>query len=314
MPNLIKRIIHFKICKAEINYKKLNPKNWKRPSFKKIIRGFAFFIIFLAALIILRDEYDYQFGEYPYDSETAVSKNGSDEEEKTCNVQGIELRGEVVTYVTPEGKDEEENIVVDETSSEEIIYLINQANADDNIKAIILEVDSYGGSAVAAEEINDALKSTNKPTVAFVRGAAASAAYWAASGANTIFASSLSDIGSIGVTMSYLDNTKKNAKDGLTYNSLSAGKFKDYGSPDKILTEDEKRLIIRDLNITHDIFINAVSKNRNLPIEKVKALADGSSMPGKLAIENGLIDQIGGIYQVESYLKDKLGEDVEICW
>jgi signal peptide peptidase SppA len=306
--------MHFKICKAEINYKKLNPRNWKRPSFKKMIRCLAFLIIFLAALIILRDEYDYQFGDYPYDSETAISENGSDEEEKTCNVQGIELRGEVVTYVTPEGKDEEEKNVVDETSSEEIIYLINQANADDNIKAIILEVDSYGGSAVAAEEINDALKSTNKPTVAFVRGAAASAAYWAASGANTIFASSLSDIGSIGVTMSYLDNTKKNAKDGLTYNSLSAGKFKDYGSPDKILTEDEKKLIIRDLNITHDIFINAVSKNRNLPIEKVKALADGSSMPGQLAIENGLIDQIGGIYQVESYLKDKLGEDVEVCW
>lgn len=314
MPNILKRIMLFKICKAEINYKKLNPKNWKRPSFKKMIRGLAFLIILLAALIILRDEYDYQFGEYPNDAETAVNENVSGEEEKTCNVQGIELRGEVVTYVTPEGKDEEEKIVVDETSSEEIIYLINQANADDNIKAIILEVDSYGGSPVAAEEINDALKSTNKPTVAFVRGAAVSAAYWAASGADTIFASPLSDIGSIGVTMSYLDNTKKNAKDGLTYNSLSAGKFKDYGSPDKILTEDEKRLIIRDLNITHDIFINAVSKNRNLPIEKVKALADGSSMPGQLAIENGLIDQIGGIYQVESYLKDKLGEDVEICW
>jgi len=313
MPNLLKRIMHFKICKAEINYKKLNPRNWKRPSFKKIIRGLAFLIIFLAALIILRDEYDYQFGDYPYDSETAVSENTS-EEENNCNVQGIELRGEVVTYVTPEGKDEEEETVADETSSEEIIYLINQANADDNIKAIILEVDSYGGSAVAAEEINDALKSTNKPTVAFVRGAAASAAYWAASGANTIFASSLSDIGSIGVTMSYLDNTKKNAKDGLTYNSLSAGKFKDYGSPDKILTEDEKKLFIRDLNITHDIFINAVSKNRNLPVEKVKSLADGSSMPGQMALENGLIDQIGGIYQVESYLKDKLGEVVEICW
>lgn len=314
MSNILKKIMQFKICKAEINYKKLNPKNWKRPSLKKILKSLAFFIIFLAALIILRDEYDYQFGNYPYDSEAAVSENGSGEEEKTCNVQGIELRGEVVTYVTPAGKDEEDKIVVDETSSEEIIYLINQANTDDNIKAIILEVDSYGGSAVAAEEINDALKSTNKPTVAFVRGAAASAAYWAASGADTIFASPLSDIGSIGVTMSYLDNTKKNAKDGLTYNSLSAGKFKDYGSPDKVLTEDEKKLIIRDLNITHDIFINTVSKNRNLPIEKVKALADGSSMPGQLAIENGLIDQIGGIYQVESYLKDKLGEDIEVCW
>ncbi|NCU39797.1 signal peptide peptidase SppA [Candidatus Falkowbacteria bacterium] len=313
MSSLFKKIMQFKICKAEINYKRLNPKNWKKPSFKKIIKGFAFFVIFLAALIIIKYEYEYQFESDTSNDDTTIEE-GIGDEESDCNVLGIELRGDVVTYVSPKDKDEEGNNTVDETSSEDIIYLIDQANTDDNIKAIILEVDSYGGSAVAAEEINQALQSTDKPTVAFVRSAAASAAYWAASGADTIFASPLSDIGSIGVTMSYLDNTKKNAKDGLTYNSLSTGKFKDYGNPDKILTEDEKKLIMRDLNITHDIFINTISKNRSLPIEKVKALADGSSMPGQMALENELIDQLGDIYKVENYLKDKLGEDVEVCW
>ncbi|MFA5359655.1 MAG: signal peptide peptidase SppA [Patescibacteria group bacterium] len=313
MPSLLKEIMQFKICKAEINYKRLNPKNWKKPSFKKIIKGFAFFVIFLAALIIIKYEYEYQFESDTSNDDTTIEE-GIGDEESDCNVLGIELRGDVVTYVSPKDKDEEGNNTVDETSSEDIIYLIDQANTDDNIKAIILEVDSYGGSAVAAEEINQALQSTDKPTVAFVRSAAASAAYWAASGADTIFASPLSDIGSIGVTMSYLDNTKKNAKDGLTYNSLSTGKFKDYGNPDKILTEDEKKLIMRDLNITHDIFINTISKNRSLPIEKVKSLADGSSMPGQMALENGLIDRIGDIYDVEIYLKDKLGEDIEACW
>lgn len=313
MPSLLKEIMQFKICKAEINYKRLNPKNWKKPSFKKIIKGFAFFVIFLAALIIIKYEYEYQFESDTSNDDTTIEE-GIGDEESDCNVLGIELRGDVVTYVSPKDKDEEGNNTVDETSSEDIIYLIDQANTDDNIKAIILEVDSYGGSAVAAEEINQALQSTDKPTVAFVRSAAASAAYWAASGADTIFASPLSDIGSIGVTMSYLDNTKKNAKDGLTYNSLSTGKFKDYGNPDKILTEDEKKLIMRDLNITHDIFINTISKNRSLPIEKVKSLADGSSMPGQMALENGLIDRIGDIYDVEIYLKDKLGEDIKACW
>lgn len=308
--------MHFKICKAEINYKKLNPRNWnwKRPSFKKIIRGLAFFIIFLAALIILRDEYDYQFGTYSYGLDGPTSEDSVSEEEENCNVLGIELRGDVVTYITPDGVDEDGKIIVDQTSSEEIISLVDQANTDENIKAIILEVDSYGGSPVAAEEINSALSKAKKPTVAFVRSAAASAAYWAASGADIIFASPLSDIGSIGVTMSYLDNTKKNDKDGLTYNSLSTGKYKDYGNPDKVLTEEERKLIIRDLNITHDIFIKTVSKNSNLSIEKVKLLADGSSMPGQMAIENGLVDKIGDIYDVEIYLKDKLGEDIEACW
>lgn len=306
--------MQFKICKAEINYQKLNPKNWKRPSFKKIIRGLVFLIIFLGALIIVKDEYEYQFGTYSYDFENVAGEDDGSEEETDCNVLGIELRGNVVTYLTPEGKDEEGNKIVDETSSESIIYLIDQAEADENIRAIILEVDSYGGSAVAAEEISQALSKTHKPTVAFVRSAAVSAAYWAASGADTIFASSLSDIGGIGVTMSYLDNTEKNAKDGLTYNSLSVGKFKDYGDPDKQLTEDERKLIMRDLKIMHDLFIKAVSDNRNLPLDKVKLLADGSSMPGQMALENGLIDEIGGIYEARSYLQDKLGEDVSVCW
>lgn len=71
---------------------------------------------------------------------------------------------------------------------------------------------------------------------------------------------------------------------------------------------------MRDLEIMHDIFVKAVSENRNLPIDKVKALADGSSMPGEMALENGLIDKIGGIYDVEDYLNELIGEKAEICW
>lgn len=311
MSTLLKRILHFKICKAEVNYNKLNPKNWKCPSFKKIIKNLAFLIILLGALIIVSDEYGYQFGESFYDQAGTASES---EEGSDCNTFGMELRGSVVTYITPDSKDEEGDATADETSSEELVYLIDQAGKDPEIKAIVLEVDSYGGSAVAAEEISQALKRANKPTVAFVRNAATSAAYWAASGADIIFASSLSDIGGIGVTMSYLDNAKKNDKDGLTYNSLSTGKYKDYGDPDKPLTDEERRLVMRDLEINHDIFVKAISENRNLPLEKVKRLADGSSMPGQMALENGLIDKIGGLHEVDIYLKDKIGEEVSICW
>ena len=312
MSNTFKKILQFKIFKTEINYSKLNPKNWKRPSFKKIVRGLAFFIIFLGALIIIRDEYDYQFGDYSYYFDDEISENS--EVDYDCNVLGIEIRGDVVTYITPDSQDEEGNKIFDETSSEEVIYLIDQADKDPDIKAVILEIDSFGGSAVAAEEINEAIKRTDKPVVAFIRTAAASAAYWVASGADTIFASALSDVGSIGATMSYLDRTKKNEKEGLTYISLSTGEFKDYGDPDKPMTAEEKRLIMRDLEIMHNLFVKAVSENRSLSIDKVKSLADGSSMPGEMALENGLIDRIGGIYDVQDYLKEKLGEDIEVCW
>lgn len=314
MPGLLKRILHFKICKAEINYKKFNPRNWKRPSFKKIIKGLAFLIFFLGAFIIVKDEINYQFGLGYYGEDYADEEYLDDESDDICNVQGIELRDDLVTYISASSIAEDGSQLYDETASDYILAMIEEAESDEEIKAIILEIDSYGGSAVAAEEVAKALKRSNKPTIVFVRSAATSAAYWAASGADIIFASALSDIGSIGVTMSYLDNTQKNKKDGLTYNSLSTGKFKDYGSPDKPLTEEEKKLIMRDLEITHNIFIKAVAENRNLPIEKVKLLADGSSMPGEMALENGLIDRIGNYYDAQIYLNELIGEKAEICW
>ena len=147
-----------------------------------------------------------------------------------------------------------------------------------------------------------------------VRSAANSAAYWSAVGGDIIFASPSSDIGSIGVTMSYLDNSAKNNEDGLTYNSLSTGKFKDYTNPNKELTEEERALLMRDINIVNENFIKTVAKDRNLDINKVRALADGSSMPAQMALDNGLIDRIGGIYEVEEYLKEKIGAEVNACW
>jgi len=80
------------------------------------------------------------------------------------------------------------------------------------------------------------------------------------------------------------------------------GKYKDSGSPDKALTSEEKDLFLRDVNIIYQNFIKAVSDNRKLPIEKVKSFADGSTVLGEKAKELGLIDEIGGINEVEKYL------------
>ena len=84
-------------------------------------------------------------------------------------------------------------------------------------------------------------------------------------------------------------------------------------NPDKVLTDEERNLIERDLNIIYENFIKAVADNRNLEIEKVKLLADGSSMPGQMALENGLIDKIGGKYEVEEYLKELISNNIVLC-
>lgn len=236
------------------------------------------------------------------------------EEQDNCNTAGIELHGEIVTYIPPSELEEEAGPIENKVASENIMGAIQQAELDEKIKAIILEIDSYGGNPVAAEEIASALKTASKPTIALVRTAAVSAAYWSATGADSIFASAISDIGGIGVSSSYLDNSMKNSKEGLTFNSLSSGKFKDYMNPDKPLTEAERQLIMRDVYIINDNFIKAVASNRKLDSDGVRALADGSTVLGETALKNGLIDKIGGITEVKEYLKEKIGEDIEICW
>ncbi|MFA6422759.1 MAG: signal peptide peptidase SppA [Candidatus Buchananbacteria bacterium] len=275
--------------------------------------GLIFIIVLISITVSDKGEADSNI----VDSNNSYSENNTDSaqpEEPKCNVLGINLHGFLTTYVPPTSLNESGYKAEDQTASEEVVMAIDRAKKDENTKAIILEVDSAGGYGVPAEEVATALKRAGKLTVAWIRGTGASAAYWASTGADRIFASAVSDVGSIGVTFSYVDNSKVNQKTGLTFNSLSTGPFKDMGNPDKPLTAAEKALIMRDLNIFNENFIRAVAANRKLDINKVRQLADGSSMPGELALKNGLIDQIGGIYEVKDYLKNKIGEEVELCW
>lgn len=309
------------IFKFKVNYSYLNPIKWNWQKIKEFLKVFLLATGLILVFMLIYDEITYSYEDLAIDVSDEIiayldenNLNGDQSQDYTCNVAGIELHGNVVTYISPDHYDSEGNLIFDESASDLITGRIRTLEEDDSIKAILLEVDSYGGSGVAGEEIAAALKNTKKPTVALIRDAGASAAYWAASGADKIYASKNSDVGSIGVTYSYLDNIGKNRKDGLTYNQLSSGKFKDTGDPDKPLTLEEKNLIMRDVKIMHQNFIKAVSENRNIGIEKVASLADGSTMLGEAALKNGLIDQIGGMPEVKEYLKEKIGEDIRFCW
>lgn len=237
-----------------------------------------------------------------------------EDEYQSCNVLGINLHGMLATYVPSQGSaDDPEEYQVqygDAIGSEDIVSAIWGANQDDSIKAIMMEVDSTGGYPVAGEEIANALKESTKPTVVVIRQSGLSAAYWASTGATQIFASKNSDVGSIGVTASYLEEVSKDKK----YIQLSSGKYKDTGSPEKPISEDEKALLMRDIKITHENFIEAVATNRNIPAEQIRVIADGSSVLGEKAKELKLIDQIGGWAEAENYIEQQIGEKPEVCW
>jgi protease-4 len=284
-----------------------------RDFFRKYKRAFSvvgililFFVISIAS-------------EATYDSfKGGSAETYSDAGSSSCNVLGINLHGMLATYIPTQGSaDDPEEYQAqygDAVGSEDIVGSIWSANQDDSIKAILMEVDSSGGYPVAGEEIANALKESTKPTVVVIRQSGLSAAYWASTGATQIFASKNSDVGSIGVTSSYLDNVGKNQKDGNAYVQLSSGKYKDAGNPDKPLTEEERQLFLRDIKITHENFIEAVAANRHIPVDQVRALADGSSVLGEKAKELKLVDQIGGWTEAQNYIEEQIGEKPEICW
>ncbi len=178
------------------------------------------------------------------------------------------------------------------------------------IEGVMFEINSPGGTPVASQDITEQIKALDIPTAALIRDVGASGGYMVASAADRIFASTMSDIGSIGVTMSYVEESEKNAEEGLTYVPLSTGKFKDAGDPNKPLSDEERAYFERELQTVHNEFINIVAINRALPFDEVAALADGSAMVGSRAVEAKLIDQIGGREEVRAYFAEQLGKDI----
>ncbi len=267
----------------------------------KLLKRIGITIVMIACLIVITNEALWWLEDEEYYSDEYSYEEGSYE---NCNVAIIDLKGFLDTDFYEEG----------DVGSSDIVWAIEDAEISDDIKAIILDVDSGGGYLIAGEEISNALSRAKKPTVALIRSIGTSAAYLSAIGSDVVFASKNSDVGSIGVTISYLDNVKQNQMEGLNYNQLSAGKYKDMMSSDKPLTYEEKLLIERDLKIMHENFIEMVAEKRNLDIGKVRSLADGSSMMGQMALDNGLIDYLGDFYDVRQYLADLIDEEVVVCW
>ena len=239
-----------------------------------------------------------------------LTKTFSHPGKNQCNVAHIFLEGELTQSSSEATKPEDKHSY---TVSDNVLKQIEEAENNSTIKGVVLEIESSGGSPVAGEEIANALKRSEKPNVALIKDIGASAAYFASTGANRIYASALSDVGSIGITGSYTSKERSNAMKGITYNSLSMGKFKDSGDQDKPLSGEERVRLMDTVKKTYDIFVAQVAENRHLKIEEVYKLADGATYVGNDALKLGLIDSIGGMTEVKEYLSSQTKEDIVLC-
>lgn len=199
-------------------------------------------------------------------------------------------------------------------SSDELIKFLKDAQKDEAIKAVVLEINSPGGSAVASSEIAEEVRKTRekKPVVSFIREVGASGAYWIASATERIYANPMSSTGSIGVISSYVEVAGLMDTYNVTYQRLVFGKYKDAGSPFRRLTDEEKGIIQGKLDIVGKAFLETVAVNRKLPVEKVKGYATGMVFLGSEAKEMGLIDEFGGKDEATKYLENKLNITVKL--
>lgn len=176
---------------------------------------------------------------------------------------------------------------------EKIISQLDEARKNPNVKAILIRVNSPGGSAAASQEIYEELKKVEKPVVVSVSEVCASGAYYVASAADRIIANRSSSVGSIGVIMQIPNFEDLYEKLGIKYTTIKQGKFKDVGSPDRPITEEEIRLLEAQLKEIYGQFITDVAEGRNMDISEVEELATGWVFLGTEALELGLIDGIG---------------------
>ncbi|MBI4966074.1 MAG: signal peptide peptidase SppA [Desulfomonile tiedjei] len=185
-------------------------------------------------------------------------------------------------------------------SADTVLKQLRKFRKKSSIKAIVIRINSPGGTVAPAQEIYREIEKTKKkkPVVVSMETVSASAAYYIASNANTIVCSQGTITGSIGVIMMLPQIQKVIEKIGVDVNVIKAGKYKDIGSAVRPLTEDERNILETFAKEIHEQFISDVAAGRKGKIDKEKlvSIADGRFFTGEKAKELGLVDKIGNFY------------------
>ncbi|TYP52494.1 signal peptide peptidase SppA [Thermosediminibacter litoriperuensis] len=186
------------------------------------------------------------------------------------------------------------------SGTDHIVRQLHEAAQDPSIKALVIRINSPGGSAAASQEIYEEVlkvKESGKKVVVSMGDVAASGGYWVASAADKIVANPATITGSIGVIMEFQNVEGLYDKLGLKVNVIKSAEHKDIGSPTRPMTEEERAIFQGMVDDIYNQFIDVVAKGRNMDREQVKELADGRIFTGRQAKELGLVDELGNFYE-----------------
>ena len=192
--------------------------------------------------------------------------------------------------------------------------LLQEIKDDDKIKAVVVTINSPGGTVVGGENLYLGLRdvAAEKPVVAVMGSTATSAAYMTAIGADRIFARQGSLTGSIGVIMQTADLTTLMEKIGVKPETIKSGKLKAQPNPMEPMSDEARAHMQEVVMDMYDLFVTMVSERREMDLDATKALADGRVFTGKKALDAGLIDAIGGEAEAVAWLESEKGIEADL--
>jgi len=222
---------------------------------------------------------------------------------------GMFRTGSVVVSVGDKlGVLEVEGPIVD---ARRMIEQIKEFRDHNNIKAVVLRIDSPGGGVGPSQEIYAELLrlADEKPLVVSMGSVAASGGYYLAVAGERIFANPGTITGSIGVIMSFPNYQELMGKVGIQTEVVKSGRFKDIGSATRTFSAADRGLLQEMIDDVHQQFVEAISAGRHMPIDRLQPFVDGRIFTGRQAKEVGLIDELGTLSDAIKYAASVAGID-----
>ncbi|AFZ59985.1 signal peptide peptidase SppA [Anabaena cylindrica FACHB-243] len=243
--------------------------------------------------------------------------NISDYAEVPGKSMGVERNSEnKIAIVYAEGEIVDGKGENGEIGGDNFAQIFNKIRQDQDVKSVVLRINSPGGSATASEVIQREIKLTRqvKPVIVSMGDIAASGGYWIASDSNRIFAEPNTITGSIGVFGVLFNGEKLADNNGITWDTVKTAKYADNQTVSRPKSPQELALYQRSVNRIYNMFISKVAQGRKLPQQKVAEIAQGRVWSGAAAKQIGLVDEIGGLNVAIEYAAKaaKLGNNWEL--
>ncbi|MCM3650748.1 signal peptide peptidase SppA [Metabacillus litoralis] len=266
----------------------MNGKRWGAIAIAGVL--FVFSIIFSSAMMFINQSklFTDAFASSSEFSEEVIEEGASLDKILVLNVNGvIQDTGEDVTsFFSTAGY-----------HHQTFLDMVEAAGEDNNVKGIILRVNSPGGGVVESAEIHKKLMElkakSEKPLYVSMGTTAASGGYYIATAADKIFAAPDTLTGSLGVIMQSINYGELAEKYGVKVETIKSGPYKDIFSPTREMTAEERKILQSMVDNAYKGFVNVISEGRQLSEQEVRTIADGRIYDGRQAKEKKLIDELG---------------------